>query len=101
MLATPYALDNVPYDDAFGLSIVQMANRRLSFAVSGVEWLVVGVVLVSVALLVAPRVRGVPGAAVAGLAAALVLAWSLAGEIAGSNASNGYSRTVLQLLPAP
>ena len=68
VLATPYALDNVPYDDAFGLSIVQMTNRRLSFAVSGVEWLVVGTLVVSVALLLAPRLlerrRAVSGAVV-------------------------------------
>ena len=104
VLATPYALDNVPYDDAFGLSIVQMTNRRLSFAISGVEWLVVGTLVVSVALLLAPRLlerrRAVSGAVV-GLTAALVLAWSLTGEITGSNASNGYSRTVLDNFPSP
>jgi hypothetical protein len=104
VLATPYALANVPYDDAFGLSIVQMANRRLSFADSGVEWLVVGVLLVSVLLLVAPRVldrRGLPSGGIVALTATLVLAWNLAGEIAGSNASNGFSRTVLRNFPDP
>jgi hypothetical protein len=104
ILATPYALENVPYDDAFGLSIVQMTNRRLSFADSGVEWLVVGTLLVSVALLVAPRLlarRPRASGGVAALAAALVLAWCLTGEITGSNASNGYSRTVLTLIPSP
>jgi hypothetical protein len=104
ILATPYALDNVPYDDAFGLSIVQMTNRRLSFATSGVEWLVVGTLVVAVALLVAPRAlerRRLSSGSVAAVAAALVVAWSLTGEITGSNASNGYSRTVLTLIPSP
>jgi hypothetical protein len=104
VLATPYALDNVPYDDAFGLSIVQMTNRRLSFAVSGVEWLVVGTLVVSVALLLAPRFldqRTRISEAVVVLAAALVVAWSLTGEITGSNASNGFSRTVLGNFPSP
>jgi hypothetical protein len=104
VLATPYALANVPYDDAFGLSIVQMANRRLSFADSGVEWLVVGVLLLAVLLLLAPRVlerRGLPSGGVVALTVGLVLAWNLAGEIAGSNASNSFSRTVLGNFPNP
>jgi hypothetical protein len=103
-LKTPYALDNVPYDDAFGLSIVQMANRRLSFANPGVHWLLLGVLAISVLLLLAPRWLGgrrVLSGAVLALTAGLVLAWNLAGEIAGSNASNGFSRTVLQNFPAP
>jgi hypothetical protein len=104
LLATPYALDNVPYDDAFGLSIVQMTNRRLSFADSGVEWLLVGTLVVSVALLAAPRLlerRGRAAGGAVALTAALVLAWTLTGEIAGSNASNGFSREVLHNFPSP
>jgi hypothetical protein len=104
VLTVPYALDNVPYDDAFGLSIVQMANRRLALTDSGVSWLLVGVLVLSLGLLLAPRLLArrprVAGVAVA-LTAGLVVAWNLAGEIAGSNASNGFSRMVLGNFPTP
>src|SRR5581483_346676 len=103
ILATPYALDNVPYAEAYGLSIVQLSNRDLSFAPAGVEWLVVGVLLVGIVLLLVPRVR--PGRRAAGalvaVTAGLVLAWNLTGEIAGSNFSNTFSRQQLGLSPQP
>jgi hypothetical protein len=104
IVSTPYALDNVPYSDAFGLSILALSNRDLSFASSGVEWLLISVLVLSVALLLAPRVlerRRALASGVLALTAFLVVAWNLTGEIAGSNYSNSYSRQIVQNFPRP
>jgi hypothetical protein len=103
ILTTPYQLDLWPYSDALGFSIVQMANRDLAFDDRDVTWLLVVVLIISVALLVVPRFLRRPRASlgIAAVAAALVLSWNLAGEISASNGTNNFSQVLLGNFPSP
>jgi type II secretory pathway pseudopilin PulG len=103
ILTTPYQLNLRPYSDALGLSIVQMANVDLAFDDHDVTWLLVVALIVSLALLIAPRfIRGSRFAlAISVAAAGLVLSWNLAGEISASNGTNGFSQTLLANFPSP
>jgi hypothetical protein len=102
--APPYALDLVPYSDAFGLSVLATANRDLAFASGGIQWLLLGALGVSLLLLLAPAVLGGrrhAAAAVVGATALLVLAWNVAGQVSASVYSNQFSQTVLDNFPKP
>jgi hypothetical protein len=103
ILTTPYQLDLWPYSDALGFSIVQMANRDLAMDDHDVTWLLVVVLIVSVAVLVVPRLVARPRltAGIAAGAAALVLAWGLTGEISASNGTNSFSQALLANFPSP
>jgi hypothetical protein len=104
LLTTPYQLNLWPYSDALGLAIVQMANRDLAFTNGDVKVLLAVVLVVSIGLLYAPRLlarRPKAALAVACTAAALVVAWSLAGQISASNGVNVFSRTLLGNFPSP
>jgi hypothetical protein len=104
IVATPYQLDSVPYADALGLSIAQMANRNLAFSADTAQWVLLGVLAISVALLVAPRLLSRrPGATstVLATAAVLVLAWNLAGQISAATYSNDTSKKYLAGFPNP
>ena len=102
--ATPYALDEVPYSDAFGLSVLATANRDLSFAPSGVQWMLLGVLGVTLILLLAPRLlvrwRYASGVALA-VTAAVVLAWNLTAQISAGNYSNTAAHARLDAFPRP
>jgi hypothetical protein len=102
ILTTPYNLDLRPYFDALGLSIVQLANRDLAMDDRNVTWLLVVLLIVSVALMLSPKVlRGRRAGIVAAAAAALVIAWNLAGQISASNAINSFSQTLKANYPRP
>jgi hypothetical protein len=104
IVATPYQLTTVPASDSPGVSIAQWANRNLSFADSGVTTALIVVLVIGVALLVAPRfLRGRRRAvsAVVAVASVLVIAWSLAGEISAANYSNDESQGITANYPRP
>jgi hypothetical protein len=103
IMTTPYQLNLRPYSDALGLSIVQMANLDLAFDDRDVTWLLVVALIVSVGLLLGPRLvaRRSVGLAAGAVAAALVLAWNLSGEISASNGTNGFSQTLRANFPSP
>ena len=103
IFTTPYQLDLWPYSDALGFSIVQMANRDLAMDDHDVTVLLVVVAIVSVAILLVPRLfkrRGLTFGFAAG-GAALVLAWGLTGEISASNGTNNFSQVLLSNYPSP
>jgi hypothetical protein len=104
ILTTPYQLDLWPYSDALGFSIVQMANRDLAMDDRDVTWLLVVVLIVSIAVLLVPRFLRRPpriGLWVGVVAAALVLSWNLTGEISASNGTNNFSQVLLDNFPSP
>lgn len=104
ILTTPYQLSLRPYSDALGLSILQMANRDLGFDDGDVKVLLVVVLVVSVALLSAPALRARrPQVALGGVAvaAALVIAWNLAGQVSASNSVNVFAKNLLANFPSP
>ena len=97
-------LSNVPYSDALGLSIAQMSNRNLAFTDGDVRWTLVVVLVISVCLLLAPRfLRGRPRAVIGILVAtgALVLAWTLTGEISAAKYSNDSGKLITKNFPRP
>lgn len=104
IVTTPFALENVPYSDAFGLSIAQMANRNLAFADGGVQRALLITLAVAVVLLLAPLLLERRRAAATGLlaaTAAAVLAWNISGQIAAATYSNDYSKFILGNFPHP
>ena len=68
-----------------------------------VTWLLVVVLIISVAVLVVPRWLRNPRAGlwIAGVAASLVLAWNVSGEISASNGTNNFSQVLLGNFPSP
>jgi hypothetical protein len=103
ILTTPYQLPLWPYSDALGFSIVQMFNRDLAMDDRDVTWLLVVVLIISVAVLLVPRWVRNPRAGlwIAGVAASLVLAWNISGEISASNGTNNFSQVLLGNFPSP
>ncbi|MFN2469292.1 MAG: hypothetical protein ABR521_14330 [Gaiellaceae bacterium] len=102
LVTTPYQLEFRFYSDAPGLAILQMANRNLAFTPETAKWVLRAALLVAVLLLLLPgllRRHRRAARAVATLAAGLVLAWSLAGQISASNASNAFSDQFLRGFP--
>jgi hypothetical protein len=100
----PYQIDFHLYSDALGLAILQMGNRMLALDADKTMWVLFGALGVSVALLFAPRLAGrwrPAGLVAAGVAAALVVAWNLAGQISAASATNTFSRILLDNYPSP
>ena len=93
------------YSDAPGLAIVELANRDLAFTANTAMWVLYATLAVGVVLLLLPAALGRrrPGVAtgVVALTCGLVFAWALAGQIAFSNGSNEFSRTLLRNFPQP
>jgi hypothetical protein len=104
IVSTPFELESVPYADAFGLSILQMANRNLAFSGDTVQWVLLAVLAITVLLLLAPQIlarRRRPFAGVLTAAAVLVLAWNFAGQISAATYSNDTSDNYLRGFPDP
>ncbi|MER3409134.1 MAG: hypothetical protein C4306_03305 [Thermoleophilia bacterium] len=104
LVSTPLALDNVPYADALGLSIAQMANRNLAFDENAVQWALLAALGASVGLLLAGRAlfsRPRAARALAALVGVLVLAWNLAGEVSAAKYSADAGRRIVRNFPRP
>ena len=106
ILTTPFQLDLFPYADALGLAIVQMANRDLAFDDGDVKVLLSVVLVISIALLLLPGLRAVArrhwlGTGITVVAAVLVIAWNVAGEVSASNGTNNFSKNLLRNFPTP
>lgn len=101
IVATPYQLQFHFYSDAPGLSILQMANRNLAFTEGIAQWTMLAVLGVAILLLLAPRLlrRGPAVRAALVLAAVLVLAWNVAGEISAGKGASAFSRNLLANFP--
>ena len=99
-----YGIDVRFYSDAPGLAIVELANRDLAFTKEIAMWVLLGALAVGTALLLLPRALGRRRRVVTGVVAVtcgLVVAWTLTGQIAFSNGSNEFSRTLLRNFPEP
>jgi hypothetical protein len=91
LLTTPYEITQDGSYNAPGLAILQGANRYLRLDESGAKIGLVALLVVSVALLLAPRYlrRGAVGLAAA--VAVAVVAWNLTGELSFAAQSNRAS----------
>jgi hypothetical protein len=104
LVSANYALENVPYSDALGLSIAQMSNRNLAFTNNDVQWALLITLAVSVVLLVAPRLLGARRRAVTAVlvvSAVLVLAWTLTGQVSAAKYSNDSGDLITRNFPRP
>ena len=92
------------YSDALGLSILQQANRYLYMTPFTARLVLLGILVVGVAILVAPRyLRARPqlaGALTAALAVVL-LGWNLTGEIGAAIGTVSIDRTEAHTLVHP
>jgi hypothetical protein len=103
IVSTPYQMEFHFYSDAPGLAILARANRDYAWTPEHAEtvllWMLAAAtaILLAIALLQRPRVA----TALGGIAAVLVLAWTMTGQLAAASASNSFSRDFLRNLPAP
>jgi Dolichyl-phosphate-mannose-protein mannosyltransferase len=101
LLTTPYEMGQDISYNAPGLAILQQANRHLELDPSGARILLLGLLVFSVVLLLAPRFlrRGTTWLALA--VAAAVVAWNVTGEIAFASASNRTSDRFIDNIREP
>ena len=117
-LAVWYLVDTTPYHmeehfsvDAPGLAILSWLNRTWYWTPHDARALLIGIVALGVALLVGREVVArrrvdlgrwrTPAAGLVALTVVAIGAWSLAGEITASNASNSFARDFRGPLPNP
>ena len=101
--ATPVEL-KFPYYEAHGLAVLAFANRELGWSDDTIQTALVVVSLAAVAVVVALRLvrRGSPAsAALAGVAAVAIVAWSLTTEVYAAEGERILSRQVAQNLAKP
>jgi hypothetical protein len=100
----PLRLDQYPYYEAHGLAIATFFNRELGWSEDVIEAVLVGVCIASLLVVVALRLlrRGSTAfAAVAGVAAAVVVAWGLTGQVYAAEGERRLSEQVNGNLPRP
>ncbi|MBX5474894.1 MAG: hypothetical protein IRZ20_07760 [Thermoleophilia bacterium] len=105
-VGSPYEMGVQLYSDALGFAILQGANRYLHLSIDEARVLLVAVALAAVVLLRAPSTRLLRGReSLAGklmaVAAAVVLAWNLTGEIAAAAGTVSISRQFADHLRRP
>jgi hypothetical protein len=101
LVGTNYKMDVHLYNDAPGLAILQSANRNLGLTPHGARIVLLGVLVASVAVLLAPRVPRMPVRPLVVGAALFVLAWNITGQMAAASASRNFSDELLQNYPRP
>jgi hypothetical protein len=101
LLTTPYDMGQDISYNAPGLAILQQANRYLALDSTGARIGLVLLLLLSVALLIAPRYLRRGAAWLAAAVAVGVVAWNLTGEIAFASASNRTSERFIDNIRRP
>ncbi len=101
---TPLQLKNYPYYEAHGLSIAAFANRELGWSEGVIEGALLVVCALAIVFAVTIRSLHLDSGAyrvVAGTAAALVLVWTLTGEVYASEGERDLSTRIATNLPEP
>ncbi|HEV8687540.1 MAG TPA: hypothetical protein VGQ84_09705 [Gaiellaceae bacterium] len=101
LLVYPYQMQFRVYSDAPGFSLLQAANRAYQWTPSHARNVLVGMLVVSLVVIVLPRVLPEGQGPVLALAALLVLTWSLAGQMSAASASNTFSETLADDIATP
>lgn len=104
LVTTPFQMDSLLYFDAPGLAILAGARRSLDWTPEYAESVLLGVLVLAVAGLLAPRVlngyrRLAPAASA--LVGVLVIGWCLTAEIAAADGSRRAADAYLAELPKP
>ncbi|MGH3137009.1 MAG: hypothetical protein ACRDPV_11020 [Gaiellaceae bacterium] len=101
--AVPIVLD-YPYYEAHGLAILAFANRELGWSDGTIESALIVVSLVAIAVVVALRLlrRGsLAFGVLAGVAAVLVVTWTMTTQVYAAEGERTLSRQVAKNLPKP
>jgi hypothetical protein len=105
VLTTPYQMQLHFYGDAPGLGILQAANRTYGWTPHYAELVLVGMVIVSVALLAVPgaiRWRSQPAVRALGVVVAVaVLAWNVTAQFSAAAGSKSESDALAENIDKP
>ncbi len=104
VVVTPLRLDTFPYYEAHGLAIGHFANRELRWSEETIETALLVVCLLALAVAIALRLLRHDSRAfqaIAGTAAAVVLAWSLTAEVYAARGERSLSDQIEGNLPKP
>jgi hypothetical protein len=88
LLAFPYQMQFRVYSDAPGFSLLQAANRTYAWTPDHARNVLIGFVVLSLLVIVLPRVLPWGTRQVLALVALLLLVWGIAGQISAASASN-------------
>jgi hypothetical protein len=100
----PYQMGVQLYSDALGFAIVQQGNRYLSWTPHLVREIVIAMSIISVLVLLAPRLlrgRALVATVVTTAAAVGVVGWNLTGEIAAAAGTNSIAHDAATTLGRP
>ena len=94
LLVYPYQMQFRVYSDAPGLSLLQAANRTYAWTPDHARNVMIGFVVLSLTVIVLPRVLPWGTRQVLALVAVLLLAWGIAGQMSAASASNTFSEEI-------
>jgi hypothetical protein len=100
----PYQMGVQLYSDALGFSILQQANRDVSWTPNDARVILIAMTVIAIAVLVVPQVVRGNARLVAGVIAAAavgVLGWNFTGELAASAGTNSIARAAATTLGRP
>jgi hypothetical protein len=101
LLVHPYQMQFRIYFDAPGFSLLQAANRAYAWTPDHARDVLIGLLVLSLLVLVLPRVLPRGTRALLATVAVLVLAWTLAGQLSAASASNTFSEEVSKNIDEP
>lgn len=94
LLVYPYQMQFRVYSDAPGLSLLQAANRTYAWTPDRARNVMIGFVVLSLVVIVLPRVLPWGTRQVLALVAMLLLVWGIAGQMSAASASNTFSEEI-------
>ena len=91
VLVYPYQMQFRVYSDAPGFSLLQAANRAYGWTPGDARNVLLGMLVLSLVVIVLPRVLPAGVRPLLALVAVLVVTWSFAGQLSAASASNTFS----------
>jgi hypothetical protein len=101
LLAYPYQMQFRVYADAPGFSMLQAANRAYEWTPERARNVLLGFVVLSLLVLVLPRILPWGVRPVLAFVAALIVAWGVAGQMSAASASNTFSEVLSDDIDRP
>ena len=94
LLAYQYKMDVRIYSDAPGFSLLQAANRTYAWTPDRARNVLIGFIVLSLLVVVLPRVLPWGTRQVLALVAVLLLVWGVLGQMSAASASNTFSEEI-------
>ena len=101
LLVYPYQMQFRVYSDAPGLSLLQAANRTYAWTPDRARNVMIGFIVLSLVVVVLPRVLPWGTRQVLALVAVLLLVWGVAGQMSAASASNTFSEEISSDIEPP